>query len=69
MQWAGSFYKPTVSPAPSGYTAVAWVGSGITGTLITNNFAVGFTPNKSELLPIPESAIAANPNLKQNPNY
>jgi hypothetical protein len=69
IQWAGSFYKPTVSPAPSGYTGVAWVGSGITGTLITNNFAVGFIPNKSELLPIPESAIAANPNLTQNPNY
>ena len=69
MQWAGSFYKPTVTPAPAGHTGVAWVGSGITGTLITNNFAVGFTPNKSELLPIPESAIAANPNLTQNPNY
>jgi hypothetical protein len=69
MQWAGSFYKPTVTPVPAGYTGVAWVGSGITGTLITNNFAVGFTPNKSELLPIPESAISANPNLRQNPNY
>lgn len=69
MIWAGSFYKPTVTPAPSGYTSVAWVGSGITGTLITNNFAVGFTPNKSELLPIPESAIAANPKMTQNPNY
>lgn len=69
LQWAGSFYKPTVTPAPAGHTSVAWVGSGITGTLITNNFAVGFTPNKSELLPFPESAIAANPNLKQNPNY
>jgi starch-binding outer membrane protein, SusD/RagB family len=69
MQWAGSFYKPTVTPAPAGHTGVAWVGNGITGTLITNNFAVGFTPNKSELLPIPESAIAANPNLTQNPKY
>lgn len=68
-QWAGSFYKPAISPAPSGYTGVAWVGSGITGTLITNNFAVGFTPNKSELLPIPESVIAANPKIVQNPNY
>lgn len=69
MKWAGSFYKPTVTPAPAGHTGVAWVGSGITGTLITNNFAAGFTPNKSELLPIPESAIAANPKLTQNPKY
>ncbi|HYE55717.1 MAG TPA: RagB/SusD family nutrient uptake outer membrane protein, partial [Chitinophagaceae bacterium] len=41
MQWAGSFYKPTVTPAPSGYTSVAWLGNGITSTILTY-YAVGF---------------------------
>jgi hypothetical protein len=29
----------------------------------------GFTPNKNELLPIPEGELVANPNLVQNPGY
>jgi hypothetical protein len=63
-----AFYEPTVTPAPAGYTAVSWVGSGINTTILTY-FAVGFTQNKSELLPFPQNQIDANPNLKQNPNY
>lgn len=65
---ATAFYEPTVTPAPAGFTAVSWVGTGINTTILTY-FAVGFTQNKSELLPFPSSQIDANPNLVQNPGY
>ncbi|HTD93797.1 MAG TPA: RagB/SusD family nutrient uptake outer membrane protein, partial [Chitinophagaceae bacterium] len=68
LQYAGSYYKPNVSPAPSGYTAVNWLHSGIT-TTITAFFALAFTPGKSELLPLPQAAIDANPNLVQDYGY
>lgn len=68
LEWAGSFYRPNVSPAPSGFTSVAWLGSGITSTILTY-YAVGFKSGKSELLPIPQSAIDANPRLSQDYGY
>lgn len=58
-------WKTTVS--------ISWAGS---ATALTNllgsvneRYAAGFTPNKSELLPIPRAAINANSNLSQNPYY
>jgi starch-binding outer membrane protein, SusD/RagB family len=68
LQWAGSFYRPNVSPAPSGHTAVAWLGNGIVSTILTY-YAVGFEANKKELLPLPQAAIDANPRLKQDYGY
>jgi hypothetical protein len=69
LQWAGSFYKETVTTAPTGYTGVAWVGSGITAGVITNQFAVNFQSGKSELLPFPSKELESNRNLTQNPGY
>ncbi|HMK19222.1 MAG TPA: RagB/SusD family nutrient uptake outer membrane protein [Chitinophagaceae bacterium] len=69
MQWAGSFYKDIVSAAPTGYTAVPWVGTGITAGIITSQFAASFKTGKSELLPFPTKEIESNRNLKQNPGY
>jgi len=69
MQWAGSFYKDIVPAAPTGYTAVPWVGTGITAGIITNQFAASFKSGKSELLPFPSKEIESNRNLKQNPGY
>jgi len=69
LEWAGSFYKEIVTSAPSGYTGVAWVGTGITSGIITNQFAAKFQTGKSELLPFPTAELEANPNLKQNPGY
>jgi starch-binding outer membrane protein, SusD/RagB family len=69
LQWAGSFYKNVVTSAPSGYTGVAWVGSGITAGIITNQFAVNFKSGKSELLPFPTKELESNKNLTQNPGY
>ena len=69
LQWAGSFYKDIVPALPTGYTAVPWVGTGITAGIITNQFAANFQSGKSELLPFPSKEIESNRNLKQNPGY
>ena len=69
LQWAGSFYKKVVTSQPSGYTAVQWVGSGITAGIITNQYAVNFKSGKSELLPFPTKELESNNNLTQNPGY
>ena len=67
--WASSPYKPSpFSSAPAGYTSVAWAGAAVT-TTITTYFAASFTPGKSELLPIPQASIDANPMLKQDYGY
>lgn len=69
MQWGNSFYYPAPAAAPTGYTSsISWVGSGIT-TTITQYLASNFTAGKSELLPLPQSAIDANPKLSQDYGY
>lgn len=68
LVWAGSFYKPSVS-APSGYTSVNWFTSNIT-SVISTYYAIAFQANHSELLPIPQASIDANPvYLKQDYGY
>lgn len=66
--WATSYYKPSPSSTPAGTTRVNWVRQEI-NTVALARFATGFTSNKSELLPIPQPARDANPNLTQNPGY
>lgn len=69
MQWYNSFYQPNpATPPASGYTSVNWLTGAITNSILTY-FAVAFTPNHSELLPIPQSAIDANPALTQDYGY
>lgn len=68
LVWAGSFYKPTVTPAPAGHTSVAWFGTAINTTII-RYYAIEFKTGKSELLPIAQSVLDANPNLKQDYGY
>ncbi len=72
--WANSFYTAAPSSTPAGTTKVRWFDVNGTAaydviTVVNDRFASGFTPNKSELKPIPQSAINANTNLSQNPNY
>jgi len=77
--WANSFYKQAPSTTPAGTTKTRWFDvngtSGfdvvdiVIGSSTSPRFAAGYTPNKSELLPIPQSALNANFNLTQNPNY
>ncbi len=65
LVWKNDFYAPSPVTPPAGTTAVTWVGSGIATTILTY-YAVSFTPNKSELLPLATSVIDSNPSLKQN---
>lgn len=66
--WANSFYAPTPGTAPAASTRVNWIGAAINTTALAR-YATGFTTGKSELLPIPQPARDANPNLTQNPGY
>ena len=66
--WKNSFYTPNPTSTPTGTTKVAWVGTGVSATSLAR-FASGFQTGKSELFPIPQNAIGANPSLTQNPGY
>jgi len=70
LTWAGSFYKPNPfgNTAPTGYTLVNWVRDNINTNILTY-YAISFTPNKSELLPIPQASLDANPLLTQDYGY
>lgn len=64
--FGNSLYKASPS-ALTGFTRVNWVAS-ITSAWVTN-VAQLFTPNKSELMPIPQSAIESNYRLSQDYGY
>lgn len=66
--WFNSFYNPAPGSTPAGTTKVVWL-SGAINTASLSRFATGFTPGRSELFPIPNSAKIANFNLSQNPGY
>lgn len=71
--WSGSYYKPRTVSSVSGYSKVAWETASISGILnqagSSSGYAFGFTPNHSELLPIPQAALDANHNLTQDYGY
>jgi hypothetical protein len=73
--WANSYYQPASATTPSGTTGINWINASINwinasiNTTSNVRLATGFTPGKSELLPLPQAAIEANPNLTQNPRY
>ena len=78
--WANSLYVPTPATAPLDPTngnvqlttsnRVAWFANASVTTTYVNFYAYGFTDGKSQLYPIPQASIDANPNLKpQNPGY
>ncbi|MDQ2770083.1 MAG: RagB/SusD family nutrient uptake outer membrane protein [Bacteroidota bacterium] len=64
-----SFRRPKPATAPTGFkaTPVSWLRS--ISVVSTTSFAAGFTPGKSELLPIPQVALDNDLNLRQNPKY
>lgn len=70
LLWAGSYYKPNAigETAPAGYTRVNWVRNSIASTILTY-YAIGFTKNKHELLPVPQASLDANPVLTQDYGY
>jgi hypothetical protein len=70
--WKNSLYATAPTSTPSGTTKVAWLTSAIGASGTTSplgRFATNFSTGRSELLPIPQPARDANPNLSQNPGY
>jgi hypothetical protein len=70
--WVNSFYTTAPTSTPTGTTRVNWFlntgTTNISATLVAR-YATGYTAGKSELLPLPQVAIDANYNLKQNKGY
>lgn len=66
--FANSFYAPAPAATPAGTIKLTWISTQVNTTALAR-FATGFTPGRSELFPIPQSARNANFNLSQNPNY
>jgi hypothetical protein len=66
--FATSFYVPAPTTTPAGTTKLTWISTQVSTTALAR-FATGFTPGRSELFPIPQSARNSNFNLSQNPNY
>jgi len=69
INWATSFYEPRPSSAPEGTSSVRWVSERILTHDDWPNYAEGFKENHSELLPIPQNALNANPKLTQDYGY
>ncbi len=65
--WGNSLYKASPAIAPEGFVRVNWMAA-LTDVWITN-VAQLFRANHSELFPIPQTAIDANPNLTQDYGY
>jgi hypothetical protein len=68
-----SLYNPRPTSKDSIYKKILWASKAISGVLSAsgsaNGYAFYFTPNHSELLPIPQQALDANYNLKQDYGY
>ena len=68
MIWANSFYEPSGTSAPAGYSRIEWVRSSITNNIV-RFYIDGFEANHNELLPLPQALLDANPNLTQDYGY
>lgn len=66
--WRNSLYKTAPTSTPSGTTRVNWARAEV-NTTSNARFATGYTTGKSELLPLPNASLGANPSLVQNPGY
>jgi hypothetical protein len=68
-----SLYTPRTGSTDSTFKKIIWVTKAVNGVLSatgsSNGYAYYFTPNHSELLPIPQQALDANKNLKQDYGY
>ena len=68
IDWASSFYHPAPSSGPTGSKSITWISANVDAGNFTY-YAEGFKPDHSELFPIPQSSIDANPNLTQDYGY
>lgn len=68
IDWASSLFHPAPAYTPAGSKSVTWISKNVN----TGNFsyyAEGFKENHSEIFPIPQQSIDANPNLTQDYGY
>ena len=68
IDWASSFYHPAPSFTPPGAESITWISSNVNKGNFSY-YAEGFKENHSELFPIPQQSIDANPNLTQDYGY
>ncbi len=73
LQIGNSLYAPRPVSKLSGFTESLWANKTISTILMqtgsSNGYAFDFKANHSELLPIPQAALDANYNLKQDYGY
>lgn len=70
--YRNSLYTTAPTATPSGTTLVNWINVSINAAGTNSpvgRYATGYVTGKGELLPIPQPARDANPNLTQNPGY
>ncbi len=70
--YRNSLYTTAPTATPSGTTLVNWLNVSINAAGTNSpvgRYATGYVTGKGELLPIPQPARDANPNLTQNPGY
>lgn len=73
LQLGNSLYVPRTISSLTGYSKILWANKTIANVLMqtgsSNGYAFDFKANHSELLPIPQAALDANYNLKQDYGY
>ncbi|MGN6248281.1 MAG: RagB/SusD family nutrient uptake outer membrane protein [Ginsengibacter sp.] len=68
IDWASSFYHPAPDRGPDGSQSVTWISDKVNQGNFSY-YAEGFKENHSEIFPIPQQSIDANPNLTQDYGY
>jgi hypothetical protein len=68
IDWASSFYYPAPAYSPAGSKSITWISNKVNQGNFSY-YAEGFKENHSELFPIPQQSIDANPNLTQDYGY
>lgn len=68
IDWASSFYQPALIYSPAGSKSITWISNKVNQGNFSY-YAEGFKENHSELFPIPQQSIDANPNLTQDYGY
>ena len=68
IDWASSFYHPAPTYAPAGSKSITWISNKVNQGNFSY-YAEGFKEGQTELFPIPQQSIDANPNLTQDYGY
>lgn len=67
IAYYSSYYQPSPSTAPAGYTSVKWASAYL--NTFANDWAGSFVPNQREILPYGPQTLSSNPSLRQGYDY